>query len=344
MLKYPRTNATANIGIDFIRSIVRSHNCIFQEIDATNDLGIDAIIEIVKDEKPVSKFIAAQIKSGKSYYDKKANKCKIPIKKHRDYWAKHPMPVFGVVYVPEFENAYWIDIKRYMKFYPNNSVISFEPTLARLINKNTFFTQFVPHLLNEVPDIPFEFAKSLFHSNKEDEFYLGMYILFKRYAFLNDVWKLFVDFFKEKPVTDIPDKLIYYLAHIPWHGDIFSFRDSFTQESRAFGKTLINEFGKAEILKLLAFVDEENMIQRGTVGQSVEAIVSSIPSFSNYLEEIIKDEKIALPLRESAAVIYAFHNGKKSLDLLAEFRGTDSWYIPELVDYIQQYGVFNPYA
>jgi hypothetical protein len=344
MLKYPRTNATANIGLDFVRGIVRSHNCIFQEIDTSNDLGIDAIIEIVKDEKPTSKFIAAQIKSGKSYYDKKSNKCKIPIKKHRDYWTKHPMPVFGIVYVPEFENAYWVDIKHYMKYHPNDTVISFEPTLARLINKNTFFTQFVPHLLNEIPDISFEFAKSLFGSDKDDEFYLGMHILFKRYAYMNEVWELFINFFKVKLVEEIPGKLIYYLAHIPWHGDIFSFRDSFTQESRAFGKRLIDKFEKADILKLLSFIDEENMIQRGTIGQSVEAIISSVPNCDRFLEQIIKDKDTELSLREYAAIIYAFHNGEKSLDLLNEFKQTDSWYIPELINYIKEYKWFNPYA
>jgi len=344
MLKYPKTNAIANIGIDFVRSIVRSHNCIFQEIDTSNDLGIDAIIEIVKDEKPTSKFIAAQVKSGKSYYDKKSNKCKIPIKKHREYWAKHPMPVFGIVYIPEFENAYWVDIKRYMQYYPNDSIISFEPTLARLINKNTFFSQFVPHLLDEIPDVSFEFAKTLFHSSKDDEFYLGMYILFKRYAYLNEAWKLFVEFFKSKPIENIPGKLVYYLAHIPWHGDIFSFRDSFTTESRAYGQTLIDKLNKADILKLLAFIDEENMIQRGTLGQSVEAIISSIPNCDKLLEEIAKSKDVELPLREYAAIIYAFHNGERSLDLLEEFKNTDSWYIPELIAYIKKYKWFNPYT
>lgn len=344
MLKYPRTNATANIGIDFIRGIVRSHNCIFQEIDTSNDLGIDAIIEIVKDERPTSKFIATQIKSGKSYYDKNSNKCKISIKKHKDYWTKHPMPVFGIVYIPEFENAYWVDIKRYIEYHPNDSVISFEPTLARLINKNTFFTQFVPHLLNEIPDVSFEFAKTLFGSSKDDEFYLGMYILFKRYAYFNEVWALFIDFLKTKPIEDIPGKLIYYLAHIPWHGDIFSLRDSFTTESRAYGQTLINKLDKTEILKLLAFIDEENMIQRGTLGQSVEAIISSIPNCDKLLEEIVKSKGIELQLREYAAIIYAFHNGKNSLTLLDEFKDTDSWYIPELIAYIKKYKWFNPYA
>lgn len=344
MLKYLKTNATANIGVDFVRGIVRANNCIFQEIDTNNDLGIDAIIEIVKDEKPTSKFIAAQIKSGKSYYDKKSNKCKIPIKKHRDYWAKHPMPVFGIVYIPEFENTYWVDIKRYLEHFPHETVISFEPTLAKLINHNTFFTQFVPHLLNEIPEISFEFAKTLFASLKPDEFYLGLYSLFKRYADKNEVWEIFVSFFQTEPIEKIPGKLVYYLAHIPWHPDIWSHNDSFTKESLEFGQTLLNKFGKTEILKLLEFIDEENMIQRGTLGQSVEAIISSLPNCDTILEEIIRDKKILVPLREYAAIIYTYHNGIKSLDLLKEFADTDSWYIPELIQYVKENKWFNPYA
>ena len=344
MLKYLKTNATANIGVDFIRGIVRANNCIFQEIDANNDLGIDAIIEIVKYEKPTSKFIAAQIKSGKSYYDKKSNKCKIPIKKHRDYWAKHPMPVFGIVYIPEFENAYWIDIKWYLEHHPNEPVISFEPTLAALINHNTFFTQFVPHLLNEIPDISFEFAKSLFSSTKPDEFYLGLYSLFKKYADMNEVWEIFVSFFQNEPIERIPGRLIYYLAHIPWHTDIWSHNDSFTKESLEFGKGLLKKFGKTEILKLLEFIDEENMIQRGTLGQSVEAIISSLPNCDVILEEIVRDKNVVVPLREYAAIIFTYHNGIKSLDLLKEFTGTDSWYIPELIQHVKKYKWFNPYS
>jgi hypothetical protein len=72
-LKYPRTNSTAKVGVGYIQSIVDHHNCIFQEIDTKNDLGVDAIIEIIKEEEPVSKFVATQIKSGKSYFNKKKN-------------------------------------------------------------------------------------------------------------------------------------------------------------------------------------------------------------------------------------------------------------------------------
>ena len=104
-LKYLKTNSTAKVGVGYIRTIVDHHNCIFQEIDTNNDLGIDAIIEIIKDEKPVSKFVATQIKSGKTYFNKKKNVCKIPIKNHFNYWTSHPLPVYGIVHIPELGDA-----------------------------------------------------------------------------------------------------------------------------------------------------------------------------------------------------------------------------------------------
>lgn len=63
MPKYLKTNSTSKAGINYVRTIVESHNCIFQKIDQENDVGIDALIEVVKNERPTGNFIAAQIKS-----------------------------------------------------------------------------------------------------------------------------------------------------------------------------------------------------------------------------------------------------------------------------------------
>jgi hypothetical protein len=342
-LKYPKTNSTAKVGVRYISSIVDHHNCIFQEIDTRNDLGIDAIIEIIEDEKPTSKFIATQIKSGESYYNRKTNLCKIPVKNHHDYWTKHPLPVYGIVFVPEFGDAYWIDIKRYLENKPNASIIAFERSLANQINKDTFFTIFVPHLLNKVPEIKNDFAKVLFMSDKQDEFYLGMYTLYKKYADRKDTWQIFVDFFKKQPKNKIPDILIYILAHIPWHGDIY-YSGKMNEEARKFGKELLNQFGKKEILKLLSFIDEESSISRGTVGQSVEALISSVPGFLNHLKETIISDKYEIKIREFAALIYAFHLGEDSISALRSIPSAESWIIPELINHLQEFKRFNPYA
>lgn len=343
-LKYPKTNSTAKIGVDFIRSIVNYNNCIFHEINANNDLGIDAMIEIIKDEKPTGKLIATQIKSGKSYFNKKKNLCKLPVKNHSEYWTNYHLPVYGIVYVPEYGDAYWVNIKNYLKHNPKDTTIYFERTIANRLNKKTFLPIFVQRLSNEAPDISFKLAKTLFASDKLDEVYLGLYALHKKYAGRNESWQLIIDYFKTKDIEDIPRILIYILAHIPGHPDIAYYKDTLTKEAREFGKTQISTFGKEQILKLLAFVDEENRIARGTLGQSVEAIVSFIPNFEKFLEEIIKDNKIEIHLREVASIIYAYHKGKDSIELLKTIPQEESRYIPELIKHLIKYEYLDLYG
>jgi hypothetical protein len=115
-------------------------------------------------------------------------------------------------------------------------VISFEPTLANIINKTTFLTQFIPHLTGEVPNISFETAKQLFQSNNLDELYLGLYTLFKKYADKNEVWRIFVEYFQTHSVDEIPKMLVYYLSVIPWQPDMLFYKDSHTEESRNYIK------------------------------------------------------------------------------------------------------------
>ena len=113
-MKYPLTNATSKTGINYVRNIIESKNCIFNEIHQENDVGIDAIVELVKEESPTGNCLALQVKSGLSYFDSNKNECLIPIKAHLEYWENYALHVFGIVYVPTHEKAYWVDIKKYI--------------------------------------------------------------------------------------------------------------------------------------------------------------------------------------------------------------------------------------
>ncbi len=344
MVKYKRTSITAKIGVNFVRSLVEEAGCLFHKIEQENDLGIDALIELVKDERPLNKQIAAQIRSGQSYYNTGSGECLFPVGSHYDYWSGYPLPVIGVVYIPRLERAHWVDIKQYLRQFPNESIIRFKATEANRLDGSTFRTRFVPTLLNEVPDIPFDQALTLLRSTHYDESYLGLVVLFRRYPNQAETWTELIEYFRVRSTDDIPHVLIYYLAHIPWHGDIAYRGEPIRSETREHARILLEAFGRREVLKLLAFIDNENMISRGTIGQSVEALISYLPHVDPLLESIALDVGVELFTRECAALILAMHVGSSAVPTLQTLSASGSWYAEELVTYIQTYGAVNPYA
>ena len=66
-----------------------------------------------------------------------------------------------------------------------------------------------------------------------------------------------------------------------WTGD-----EPVTEETRDYARQLLNRFGKPEVIKLLSCIEEETGIERGSIGQSVEAIVSSLTEAGPLLASI----------------------------------------------------------
>jgi len=342
MVKYKATSITAKTGVNFVRSLVEDAGCLFHKIEQENDLGIDALIELVKDERPLNKQIAAQIRSGPSYYDPVSGECFFPVGSHHDYWSHYPLPVIGVVYVPSLGRAHWVDIKRYLK-KATASIIRFKATEVNRLDPSTFRTRFLPMLLSQVPDIAFNEAVTLLQSPHYDESYLGLLVLFRRYPNKTDTWTKLIDYFKVRNIDDIPQVLVYYLAHIPWNGDISYGGEAISSETSEHATTLLQAFGRTEVLKLLAFIDSENMISRGTIGQSVEAIISDLPHIDPILEAIALDDNVERVAREGAALILAMHTGRSAVPTLQKLAASGSNYDAQLVTYINTYGAVNPY-
>jgi len=124
--KYLLTNSTAKKGINHIKKVVKASDCEFHEVHQENDIGLDAIIELLSNDKSTGKLIAIQVKSGSSYVKTKIQVCKFDISSHYDYWLKHDLDVYGIVYCPEEATAYYLDIKKYLFQYPENKVIKIE--------------------------------------------------------------------------------------------------------------------------------------------------------------------------------------------------------------------------
>lgn len=345
MPKYIKSNVTAKDGVNYVRGIVEHQGCIFHKIELENDLGIDANIELVRDEMPLHKQVAVQIKSGKSYYNQVKDECLIPINSHRDYWEKHPLPVIGIVYVPAHDEAYWVDIKAFLEREPKATVIRFAVAKINTFNERSFSSLFVSLVLNKTPAISHGEAVSFLQSKRADEVGLGVRVLFRHYPNQTDTWDHLINLFENAEVDEIPPILIYYFAHVPWHGDIWSIGKGLTKEMRdTVRERHFSRFGVPEVVKLLGLVDEESGISRGSIGQSVEALVSSLPRRSVYLHEILSQKSYPIEMREKAATILAMHEPQESLPFLKQLAAEGSEWMGDLLGHVQEFGGFNPYA
>ncbi len=344
MPKYKHTAITAKEGINFVRSMVESAGSLFMKIEQENDLGIDALVEFIRDERPLNKQIAVQIKSGASYYNTGTEECIFSVRDHRSYWASHPLPVFAVVYVPSQKAAFWLNLKGYLKANPEATTVRYLATNANRLASDTFSTLFMPAVLGEIPQLTYDEALRLADSHRPSETYLGLLVLFRRYQNDHAVWDRLISLFKSLPLEDIPPMWIYWLAHIPGHGDIFYYGQNPDSDIKTYVRSKFEQFGYDEVVKLLRMIDPENQIGRGTIGQSVEAIVSSLPGKSTLLRQVISADDLSMNLRESAALILAMNEAvgaARDLDIL---RKAGSRYAGDLLSYLNEFGGINPYA
>ena len=118
-VKRPKSKSISREGVNFVKTIIEGRNHIFQEIGQENDIGNDAYIEFVKEERATSFCIAVQIKAGKSYISDDGRTYYLDSDKdHFEYWIKHVLPIGGIVFNPETQTGVWCDITEYLQQNP----------------------------------------------------------------------------------------------------------------------------------------------------------------------------------------------------------------------------------
>lgn len=75
----------------------------------TDDYGIDAHVEVVKETQVTGRLLALQIKSGHSYFAEPGldGWWFRPDAKHVRYWTTHSLPVVVLLYEPDDDCCYW---------------------------------------------------------------------------------------------------------------------------------------------------------------------------------------------------------------------------------------------
>ena len=104
-----RYNPTGDIGVYKVADIVSSQLRWIFRPQPFADVGIDAIIEEVKNDEPTGKLIALQIKAGASYFkNQDENNIYFRVEqKHYDYWSEFCLPVIVIFHNPETGLTYW---------------------------------------------------------------------------------------------------------------------------------------------------------------------------------------------------------------------------------------------
>jgi hypothetical protein len=106
----------------------------------------------------------------------------------------------------------------------------------------------------------------------------------------------------------------------------------------------LNSFGKNQIVNLLetAWLDEENLMQRGSLGQCAGVIIINIPNYENHLSDIILHSGFKEEIRLTAIVL-AREFGMKMIvaKIVYEFDKTDWGNIRDwLKEWVEFYAEF----
>ncbi len=147
--------------------------------------------------------------------------------------------------------------------------------------------------------------------------------------------------------------LVYVLRHIPGHGDIWWHRGNEIEHAVRKGAAALitKHFGREEVVTLLEAVDEEGF-QRGTIGQSIHAIIGIVRDFDALLRAVAFDRTGEDLPRCAALWLLVYYTQEDDpagiVELLRRFRelfpeSDCADVIPEVIAIIEEFGAVGFY-
>ena len=134
-------------------------------------------------------------------------------------------------------------------------------------------------------------------------------------------------------------RIIDFLAIGTSNPDVFRSGADYEVCERNAHLTII-KMSKADVIKLLAYVDSENGFERGSTGEWVDFIIQAIPNSAEILQEIIGDHRLSTEIRENALFLFASYEPAAFLKLESG-KVLDRYEM--LSNAIEKYGGIFPY-
>lgn len=115
MPRFSKTRAIGSMGEHQVAKICAAAGAVFSKIDGTDDVGIDGHVEFSEQEFATGHWIKVQVKSGGSFRNADGSYCFESDLSHYRLWSKGILPVAGVVYDPEFDRCFWVDVSAHLR-------------------------------------------------------------------------------------------------------------------------------------------------------------------------------------------------------------------------------------
>ncbi|RFM27278.1 DUF4365 domain-containing protein [Deminuibacter soli] len=323
---------TELLGVRYVEGVVQNNHSIFHSFLRENDQGNDCYIEFVKGGIALNYGVFAQLKSGISYKDNKGYK--IPTDKaHLNYWSQALYQTVGIVYDPEINKAFWVDISAYLKVNPQ--VLEQEYHSIRVEATNEFseelFSSFIEYCFDyreaymnyenygrslewfadiEHPDICYEGLKSLYsnHRNRPSAWFyiISSFSKIKEEGIRRNILGLLSNY------TNNP--------HVFWHsGNI----QNYPSEKMKYyiSQQMTEHFRAKEIELTLPYLQEG--INRGSFSFIVLLVIDLVKDAHLLLKEISFNEELKVDKRNFCFWLYMqlakFHSVEETLETAHQF-------------------------
>jgi hypothetical protein len=219
--------------------------------------------------------------------------------------------------------------------------IKFPKSEISNFDKYGFETFFLPIFLRKQIILPFEKAKEFSLADNYNKNVIGVRCLMRQHSSNTEIWYIFLYLILNRQAGGFSNEILYYLAHIPGHPDIFYFSGSMPSERTKMEiRAFLSNFDQEDVIKLLKHINSEDGISRGSAGQNVEAIISIIPHKIDLLEGIMSESGTNEDIRRWAALLCAHYLGSRALPVFERHSTKDPGfvYFKDIVNHLKEEG------
>jgi hypothetical protein len=274
---------TERAAVNATRTFFEANNVVFQEIDADNDYGKDAYVDLTEGTLVTGFVVALQIKGGVSY--KRGDRYGIPLDpNHESLWRGSTTPVGGVVFDPDDGLLRWCNISQHLDEHPKDAgsyiPVPREQVLTADSLQSTFRESFKHCWERQAGG-----GRAVLRlcSRHEDE---QVGALFDCLAFGRRDARVLIALRYMLRVChrDVMHDAIHILSHITPHPDILWHKGNWIPDEVCREVSPHFSWTIEEILFLLASVPWEEW-QRGAIGESLYMLFFEDPEIQTKMEQ-----------------------------------------------------------